>query len=96
MVNSETDAACKSAELEVEKGRFRLEVDIEESIEQNMADVDKNDSEAQVYNPIVDSGCVTKINDQVLAKGLDVGEEDPAEPRSSALSFFNSKFLSWY
>lgn len=93
-MNSETGASCQRAELEVEKRNSPLEVDVEESIEQNIADVEKNDPDAQVYSPIVDSGCITKINDQVLVEGLDVGEEDPAEPRSSALSFFNGNFLS--
>ncbi|KAH6759095.1 hypothetical protein C2S51_019330 [Perilla frutescens var. frutescens] len=69
---------------EVGKGNSLLDIDGQESMEQNVSDADKNDPEAQVYSQVEDSGCNNKI-DQVLAEGSDVsGEEGSAEASSFA------------
>ncbi|XP_057795394.1 uncharacterized protein LOC131011641 isoform X1 [Salvia miltiorrhiza] len=82
------DQISSSKTVEVEKGKLLMEFDVQESVEQNITGVDKDDPGAQVYSQADDSGCNNKINDQVLEEGLYVsGEEGSAETHTSADSF---------
>ncbi|XP_042067187.1 dentin sialophosphoprotein-like isoform X1 [Salvia splendens] len=79
------DQICNSSIVEVKEGKLLLEFDVQESVEQNIKEVDRNGSEARMYSQAEDSGCNNKINDQVLAEGLNVLEEEgSAETCSSA------------
>lgn len=79
------DQNCTSNIREVEKGNS-LELEAQQSTEKNITDVDKN-PETQVFSQMEDSACNNKINDQVLADGLDVSDET----HSSAGSIVKSK-----
>ncbi|KAL1543695.1 hypothetical protein AAHA92_20636 [Salvia divinorum] len=84
------DQICNSSTVEVKEGKLLLEFDVQESVEQNIKEVDRNESEARTYSQAEDSGCNSKINDQVLPEGLNVPEEEgSAETCSSADSFLH-------
>ncbi|XP_042039999.1 uncharacterized protein LOC121785626 isoform X2 [Salvia splendens] len=84
------DQICNSSIVEVKEGKLLLEFDVQESVEQNIKEVDRNGSEARMYSQAEDSGCDNKINDQVLAEGLNVPEEEgSAETCSSADRFLH-------
>lgn len=81
---------CNSSIVEVKEGQLLLEFDVQESDEQNIKEMDRNGSEARMYSQAEDSGCNNKINDQALAEGLNVPEEEcSAETCSSADSFLH-------
>lgn len=76
------DQNCTSNIREVEQGNSVLEFDAQQSTD--ISGVDKN-PEIQVCSQMEYPGCSNKINDQVLADGLDVsGREGSDETRSSA------------